>query len=351
MSEFDNSTSNGLIDVYIELSSESEAGLYKLYPRHNRTGNMMKCPLCDMSFASKSTLCCHGRQIHQKQLTVNSSNEVFVSDDLLVKCPECDFTVKRKGRLTRHLKENHGIVEDIKCKSCGKKFLSHRALQHHFSQFHTYNNMPCELCGKICKNRSAFQRHQLMHTRSFTCEQCGKAFEDRRCYTQHVKIHKARTQFQCEHCYQTFTQKSNMLNHIKIQHLKEGKLKCDLCQFSTFYKDVLATHIDRVHKKLKKVKFICTYCSKTFSRRLVFDEHVDKHEGRYRYSCQFCARRYRNKARCKSHSALCEFSTQYTTGTQNVAGDSIQEVSLQVFSSMNENVIEETDLGMQTILG
>lgn len=298
------------------------------------------CPICGVNFNTKKNLMDHGREIHLKLLTFTPNGEVTVSERLLSKCTECEFSAVRKGRLTRHLEEKHGIIEDITCDFCGKKFPSHRALQHHFSQFHTFNDILCDICGKKCKNRSALQRHVLMHNRSFTCEHCGRIFKDRRCYTQHLKIHQARISHECPHCKQLFTQKFNMINHIKVQHLKEGRLDCELCQFSTFYKDALNDHVDRVHHGKKKVKYVCSYCAKTFSRRLVYDEHVDKHEGRYRYCCQYCGKKYRNKARCKVHSSLCEFSSQTAVGNANETLHS---------TLTTETVIESSDVYLTVV--
>lgn len=341
---------DGIIEIHVESSSSSASSDHISCTNPSsisdqKDTSLLKCPICELTHSCKSELYRHGRDAHLKQLCVSRvRDEVLVREGTLTKCPECNFIVKRKGRLTRHLMEDHGIVEKITCDVCGKECTSHRALQHHISQFHTYINIQCHICGNICKNRAAYQRHVLMHGRSFTCEQCGKTFNDRRCYTQHLKIHIARTPFKCPHCEKTFTKKSNMINHVKIQHYKVGAFSCDLCQFSTFYKDVFNSHVDRVHRRLVHAKYICSYCSKSFAKRLVYDEHIDKHEGRYRYNCQFCAKKFRNKARCKSHGIQCAHRTQ--DNDQN----SCDTTDLQNYTHFNEDIIEETVVGMGTVL-
>nr|XP_039251082.1 zinc finger protein 816-like [Styela clava] len=287
----------------------------------NNCKDSFQCPLCNSVYHTRLKLKEHCRHDHLRHLTFEDNGEIKLSKRKLAKCDQCDYVALRKGRLSSHLKDVHGISEIISCDTCQKKFPSHRMLQHHVMQFHTMINVTCKICGKICKNRSSFQRHNASHTQSFQCKYCEKVFNDRRSHLQHVKRHLTKEVFECSHCNRSFNQKANMERHVRAVHLNEGKLLCDSCPFTTFYSHILKDHVNRVHFGLKTGKFTCKYCQKVFTRRSTAEEHVDKHEGVYRYTCEKCGKKFRNKGRCKTHYAQCvlsQTSEKHTTLPENM---------------------------------
>lgn len=295
----------------------------------------LECPLCKEVFNSKFNLQTHCRQAHQQHLSMDKTGKLKLLNRKLLQCDQCDYRALRGGRMLTHRKEVHGIVDEVVCGDCGKVFDSYRNHHHHVQQFHTLLNVACDICGKICRNRSAFMRHHLSHRRSFQCRYCGKVFHDRRCILQHEKSHSDSHANSCQQCDKTFNSKSNLERHVKVMHLKEGKLMCKLCPFSSYYSNTLKDHIERVHKGKKKTNFTCQHCNKTFGRKMTYQEHMDRHDGRYRYSCEKCGKKFRNKARCKKHSEqLC---------TKQVQNDFCSEIADE------ENEVSEKGISLDSV--
>ena len=61
-------------------------------------------------------------------------------------------------------------------------------------------------------------------------------------------------------CEYSFCRKSNMKAHTKAVHDKQKNFKCDICDFSSSWKDVVEKYVPSVHEKrsIFNVKFVTT---------------------------------------------------------------------------------------------
>lgn len=77
-----------------------------------------------------------------------------------------------------HIKWRHGAAANPSCDKCDKTFPSVRFLRKHQRIVHDENEAKCEICDKICKNRSL----------KFECSICHKILAERS-LANHMRAH------------------------------------------------------------------------------------------------------------------------------------------------------------------
>ena len=93
----------------------------------------------------------------------------------------------------------------------------------------------CDLCEFVCGKEGFLKMHiQRIHEKKFICS--GSAAK----------------------CDFVGRKKKELDEHLKICH-KEELSNCSLCNYATVRKAVLRSHIERVHKQMKK--FRCAKCN------------------------------------------------------------------------------------------
>ncbi len=87
-------------------------------------------------------------------------------------------------------------------------------------------------------------------------------------------------------------------------HAKQSPLTCHICQKYFFQKLSLKSHIDFVHRKIRK--FYCTRCPKSFLSRINLTRHIRAHykkrqiPGRL-FICYLCEKHFSTKQNCDLH--------------------------------------------------
>ncbi|KAK3099258.1 hypothetical protein FSP39_001754 [Pinctada imbricata] len=169
-------------------------------------------------------------------------------------CSYCGQVCRSQEALFAHLTSFHKEMaadqlskEQLLCQHCGKEFSIHhkRAFDRHMG-FHS-GPMPCEICGKVLKNRNAYHRHKIRHkVKEYTCF-CGKKFKKRFNYQQHKTHHrlsKEERRHKCDECDKSFIYKHHLTNHIASYHSTERKFKCTACGAKFKLKHHLKQHTD-----------------------------------------------------------------------------------------------------------
>ena len=85
------------------------------------------------------------------------------------------------------------------------------------------------------------------------------------------KVHLKMRHYSCPECDHTTFDNSTLQYHIATVHKKLKRFQCSFCDYKTFGAFALRRHENSVHKKIKP--FQCPYCQQSFSRK----EHVKKH--------------------------------------------------------------------------
>jgi len=137
----------------------------------------------------------------------------------------------------------------------------------------------CDLCEFVCGKEGFLKMHvQRIHEKKFICS--GSAAK----------------------CDFVGRKKKELDEHLKICH-KEELSTCSLCNYATVRKAVLRSHIERVHKQMKK--FRCAKCNyKSYEKRdLTFHEN-SFHKKKFNIKCKLCRFSCLCFARLRSHKKL-----------------------------------------------
>ena len=181
----------------------------------------------------KNFLCpqCPERFYYQLNMVKHASRQhgLFLPTPLkpgMTRCPFCaEIYNKDSPFFLAHLKYSHPqerdneVCKDIIsritvakyiCSTCGKDFLSNRALEDHTVEVHSthVNALPCEVCGKCFKSRGTLENHRRkVHENTpedHLCVECGKIFNCKRNLVLHFERHHSNKEFVCRDCETVF---------------------------------------------------------------------------------------------------------------------------------------------------
>ncbi|KAM3928683.1 uncharacterized protein RB166_006617 isoform 1-T3 [Leptodactylus fuscus] len=136
----------------------------------------------------------------------------------------------------------------------------------------------CSYCGKSCPCKSAFIRHQRIHTgeKPYACADCGKSFIQVSDYNNHVRSHTGEKPYTCAECGKSFSRSTYLVTHCRT-HTKEKPYTCRECGKSFIQHSHLAIH-QRIHSGEKP--YSCFECGKRFSRSSTLVKHQKSHSRR-----------------------------------------------------------------------
>lgn len=171
----------------------------------------VECPICNRTFYNQKTLQDHIDGIHKK-----SKN---------YKCDFCHKLSTTASEHNRHVKYKHNNVPKVQviCNKCDKPFSSKPALNNHVKRLHTEtsNLMKCDVCNKTVYKFDLSKHKMTVHEKKFAvrCKKCGKEFLSPKNLESHIKsIHENIRDHICEFCNQSFSRAWILGNHIKAIH-------------------------------------------------------------------------------------------------------------------------------------
>ena len=187
---------------------------------------------------------------------------------------------KRENQLCKEMMERISVMKYI-CSSCGKDFLTNRALELHTVEAHSshVNTVPCELCGKCFKSQITRDNHvKKIHEKtaeSHLCGECGRIFNCKRKLVLHIDRHHSSTEFVCTDCESVFRCRVDLREHVKRKHtLREKTEKCPKCDKEFYSSKALKKHDNNVHG-IKP--FYCEVCVFKCSRLSNLNVHRKSH--------------------------------------------------------------------------
>jgi len=198
---------------------------------------------------------------------------------------------KKRKKRTRNsdpdpIDEDEGEItqdpDDIQrtCSECNETFSGVVELSKHFHKEHTKDptHVICPLCPKYFRGP-------------------GKMFVHAR--ADHLNAKK-----KCDECGEIY--KLSVYKQHKIRKHGPGKsddlIKCDKCNYSTYWKSLYTKHAKQRHSGIPKIKnFQCDKCAKAYEYEYQLVEHTKlKHEG-IAYKCDFCPKTYSVKKSVDNH--------------------------------------------------
>ena len=115
--------------------------------------------------------------------------------------------------------------------------------------------------------------------------------------TQTVK----KKRFQCIDCDKTFSKKSTLKDHMNI-HTKEKQFKCLICG-KVFHQKISIKHHVYLHHAERKHK--CEHCGKMFTTKSALRRHIMSHTGEKPFQCTKCEKRFSRRGYIRIHARHC----------------------------------------------
>lgn len=228
-----------------------------------KDGNIMRCAKCDLAYATHGMYRLHMQQYHEKALT----------------CEECGKKFTLPNSLNKHRLNYHTSFPKT-CDDCGQfcptkqEFVVHLANVH--GQGVQENNVPCEICGKLVKNKYVLKQHvKLVHERKggeFPCDQCGKIMKSKASLEYHSKVHTGDYAFRCDECGNGYMRFDQMLD-CKNTHAGIFKFHCTHCEYKSNKTKAFKNHIT-IHSSEKP--FICPLCNHPSNTTTNLNNHIKK---------------------------------------------------------------------------
>ena len=149
---------------------------------------------------------------------------------------------------------------------------------------------------------------------SASCFQTGPGFE-----TGHITIKRARRHhsaessmdacmhahehsnpivFKCSVCGAPFKGKNQLWYHVRTKHVGR-RFECTQCQCTFASSGGLKQHVTHIHLKLSRYK--CELCSKRYSNRSNYYDHLATHTGARRNVCSICQKQFTFRPGLKAH--------------------------------------------------
>ncbi|XP_049607815.1 gastrula zinc finger protein XlCGF8.2DB [Syngnathus scovelli] len=104
--------------------------------------------------------------------------------------------------------------------------------------------------------------------------------------------------FICSFCSKSFSRKDSFVRHIR-GHTGEKPFSCSTCRKSFKYRYEISRHM-KIHTGEKP--FSCSVCGKTFGRREHLLSHTRSHTGEKPFGCSVCGRGFAQRSHLAAHS-------------------------------------------------
>ena len=109
-----------------------------------------------------------------------------------MRCTKCDLAYNTYGMYRLHMQQYH--EKSLNCDECGKKFTLPNTLKKHRLNYHTSFPKTCDECGQFCATKEDFKAHlssvhgEGVRENTVPCEICGKMVKNKYILKQHVKL-------------------------------------------------------------------------------------------------------------------------------------------------------------------
>lgn len=211
----------------------------------------------------------------------------------------------------------------IQCYICYKK---DSELRKHLIEKHQFLKWPykCENCPERFMDRDDYELHKRLphYVEIFKCQHCDKRFNRSVPYKKHMSSHEKTIQrklgvpvektntkddrkYVCTVCSKEFSKACDLRKH-EIYH-QERRFKCHICPKAFFMKSYLKSHL-KTHSD--QPNFVCELCGKGFIRYSSYITHSKTHTGE-KVTCNICNLKL-NEASLPRHLRLVHVAVEGT---------------------------------------
>merc|ERR1719154_127555 len=261
-----------------------------LKPHKIRKDGSHQCQECDYSTQREKVLRDHINQVHRGIKPH--------------KCPHCDYAAGQMCTLRVHIRSIHEKIKPYKCTECVRAYHNPSQLQYHVNAVHNkLKPHKCTMCDVACTTRSGLKNHvNAIHKkiRTYKCEICvdysaatlaglkahmaavhkeGK-YKCERCdfvtyamgfLDKHIAmVHRKEKPFKCPEPECGYGATSKLCVKVHVQNFHSGpivgkprkprtpketkEIKCKRCEYTTFSRDFLRGHMQKMHPKTTKTE-------------------------------------------------------------------------------------------------
>ncbi|CAG9790526.1 unnamed protein product [Diatraea saccharalis] len=144
------------------------------------------------------------------------------------------------------------------CQYCRIKFTQNSHYFRHMTSNHQVQQKQatyeCNDCQIVFSKKTNLDNHCQTHHQAKSkskCDSCAITFKSRYCLRRHLKLKQQMLENKCLKCQKTFTDQDQLTKHIENKHtFKNVTFQCDYCALKFKVKESLATHLNRIHKRL-----------------------------------------------------------------------------------------------------
>nr|XP_026692227.1 zinc finger protein 182 isoform X1 [Ciona intestinalis] len=314
------------------------ASAFKVHVAGHSKQRPYTCQFCRKTYKTRGNLRAHQRKAHKELVRIKLQSQTTTTTDIvpaMLPChqnnsinsepldiigAEVDTESIDQGEDTRpkpHLhspsiEEVHNPeavttlpshMNPISCSFCSHQAKSLSALYKHMCGNHKKQSFECTQCNVKMKYLSQFLVHRFKHEniRLFPCavEQCDYVGLTKKHLQMHSRRHSDDMKYKCEQC--NFTCKwSNMLTLHELQkHFNKKKYECNLCEYKSFRKDLLQQHTLNKHSNHRP--HTCTVCGNSFKHRGTLLMHYNTHKNNREWVCDQCGKRFKTKRVLETH--------------------------------------------------
>ena len=223
---------------------------------------------CDICFMVVTKLLMHKRRVHKGfAITKQKCKKKF-------QCDKCDHVSVSQEGLKGHMKKPH-----IKCEICS--LVTTNPVEH-MRKNHKHAHQQSTWLGKLTSWKMKNSEFDLMdeNAEELKCNKCEHVAKSQKGLEEHME----KPHIKCEICLLITTDQEGHMqrNHEfankesirpgKYKPSKQGKLKCDMCDYEAAGTRYLSDHINIVH--LKTDMFKCEKCIYKTASKENYNNHV-----------------------------------------------------------------------------
>ncbi|XP_062560412.1 zinc finger protein 699-like [Armigeres subalbatus] len=233
----------------------------KLENKEKLQKSRLTCYLCKTCYENTAMLLSHLMMVH-------------VDDEF--NCQECNVTFNDSTSFNVHLARHDPDCRPFKCDYCPLRFAHRSGKRKHQSDAHT-----------ATQNKKSIIRNQKL-----VCSACGKVFRDKTAMDRHDLFHhKGQPVTQCDICKGSFASRRNLKRHIMIVHRGDRPYQCKFCRICYKTSQLLLDHVNENHRAdlmkngnhdadVPPPSYSCELCNEAFVSRRLLVRHNRKHSGK-----------------------------------------------------------------------
>lgn len=277
----------------------------------NHTGERpYRCLDCGKIYKKRAYLIIHKKNVHQRRIQCTVCRKILPTIGALIQhrnshlkrgklqCPDCHLQFQYPAYLLRHL-ESHKNRENQTSLLEDRPALKPQQSLESVKEKSGPKQRQCSICKDVFDDAHVLRKHSLTHisvSSSKQCPFCKRDSKNRRNLLRHMSVHTGDKPFSCIDCGKQFYLDA---------YLKLHREKCSAHQTRPL--------ITLKSDDKKKGTHQCSYCPRTFTKKIRLQRHHDGHKTNTLLFCSGCEQFF-GLTKLKQHQNNCMETPKHNTG-------------------------------------